>query len=142
MPLRVMALDVGQKRIGVAMSDPDALLAMPLTTIARRAGTKDVDEVLRLAAEHDVGEIVVGMPFSLSGRKGPQAERVSEFAKVLAGCTTIPISSVDERYSSVQAERSLRELGIEPSRNRARVDAAAASVILQSHLDARRFKAE
>ena len=141
MSFRVLALDVGDRRIGVALSDPTGLLAMPLTTIKRTDGPSDVGEVLRLVAEHEVGEIVVGTPVSLSGRAGPQAARVAEFTSSLSRRTDIPVRSVDERFSSVLAERLLREFGVEPSRNKARLDATAAAVILQSYLDARRADA-
>lgn len=136
--MRVMALDVGEKRIGVALSDPTGLLATPLTTIVRRGVPSDFDQVLRFAAEREVDEIIVGLPISLSGRREAQANRVAEFIAGLAERTTLPITSVDERYSSVQAERMIRETGAKPSRDRARVDAAAAAVILQSFLDSRR----
>ena len=133
-----LALDVGERRIGVAVSDPGGLLATPLTTIHRTHEAADIDEVLRLAEEHDVGEIVVGLPLELSGRTGPQAGRSLAFVRALAGRTAIPVETVDERYSTVEAERRLRDSGVEPSRDRARVDAAAAAVILQSYLDAKR----
>ena len=136
--MRVLALDVGDRRIGVALSDPTGLLATPLTTIERRGGSWDVDEVLRLASESDASEIVVGLPVSLSGRKGAQARSVAEFESALADRAAVPVTSVDERYSTVQAESLLRESGVKPSRHRARVDAAAAAVILQSYLDAKR----
>ena len=136
--MRVLALDFGERRIGVALSDPTRMLASPLTTLSRGRDGSDVAEVLRLAAENDVGEIVIGMPVSLSGRRGPQADRVTRFAEALRRATDIPVLSADERYSTVQAERSLRESGVEPSRERSRVDAAAAAVILQSYLDSKR----
>ena len=136
--MRVLALDFGERRIGVALSDPTRMLASPLTTLSRGRVDSDVAEVLRLAAENDVGEIVVGMPISLSGRRGPQAERVARFADALRRAADIPVLSADERYSTVQAERALRESGVEPSRERERVDAAAAAIVLQSYLDAKR----
>ena len=136
--MRVLALDFGERRIGVALSDPTGMLASPLTTLTRGRGGSDVEMVLRLAAENDVAEIVVGMPVSLSGRRGPQANRVARFVDALRRETGIPVLSADERYSTVQAERSLRESGVEPSRERGRVDAAAAAVILQSYLDSKR----
>ena len=114
------------------------MLASPLTTLTRGRGGSDLGEVLRLAAENDVGEIVVGMPVSLSGRRGPQANRVTRFVDALRSATDIPVLSADERYSTVQAERSLRETGVKPTRERSRVDAAAAAVILQSYLDSKR----
>ena len=136
--MRVLALDFGERRIGVALSDPSGMLASPLTTLTRGRDGSDVEMVLRLAAENDVAEIVVGMPVSLSGRRGPQAGRVARFVDALRRETGIPVLSADERYSTVQAERSLRESGVKPSRDRGRVDAAAAAVILQSYLDSKR----
>ena len=136
--MRVLALDVGEKRIGVALSDPTGMLATPLATITRRGKDPDLGEVTRLAVEHEVDEIVIGMPISLSGRMGAQAHRVSRFADDLADRTNLPIRSHDERYSSVEAERLIREAGSSPSRNKARIDAVAAAVILQSYLDSRR----
>ena len=137
--MRILALDVGEKRIGVALSDPTGLLATPLTTIERKGQDSDIDAALRLATEHEVGEIVVGLPLSMSGRRGPQAGRVDAFVRALAERTDIPLKSVDERLSSVQAERMLRESGIEPSKNKARIDSAAAAIILQSYLDSMRI---
>ena len=136
--MRVLALDVGEKRIGAALSDPSKTLASPLTTIVSDTDSERFDSVLSLAAEHDVEEIVVGLPLSLSGRRGPQAGRVSRFAERLAALTPLPVKMVDERYSSVEAERLLRQAGRKPSRDKGRVDAAAAALVLQRHLDSRR----
>jgi putative Holliday junction resolvase len=132
---RVLGLDVGERRIGVALSDPSGLLASPLMTIRRGGGQSDVDEVVHLVAQHDVDEIIVGLPLSLSGQIGAQAKRTAEFARALTEAAPVPVNTVDERYSSVQAERILRESGVQPSRDKARVDAVAAAVILQSYLD-------
>jgi putative Holliday junction resolvase len=140
--MRIMALDVGDRRIGVATSDPSETLASPLTTIARRGETKDVEEVLRLAAQHEVGEIIVGLPISLSGHIGPQAQQSTRFAKTLGERASVPVKTVDERFSTFEAKRLLRESGVEPSRNKARVDAVAAAVILQSYLDSRRARSD
>ena len=136
--MRILALDIGERRIGVALSDPSGLLATPLTTIHRRHHTADVDEVLRLVDEHDAERVVVGLPLELSGRRGTQAGRVSAFVRAMAERTQVPVETVDERYSTVQAQRQLRESGVRPSRDRARVDAAAAAIILQSYLDSQR----
>ena len=136
--MRILALDIGERRIGVALSDPSGLLATPLTTIHRRHHTADVDEVLRLVDEHDAERVVVGLPLELSGRRGTQAGRVSAFVRAMAERTQVPVETVDERYSTVQAQRQLRESGVKPSRDRARVDAAAAAIILQSYLDSQR----
>ena len=136
--MTVLALDVGEKRIGVALSDPTDLLAMPLTVIERDSTRSGVDEVLRLAADHDAVEIVVGLPLSLSGRVGPQAARVKRFAEQLSARGAITVKQQDERFSSIQAERLLRDSGVTPSRDKPRVDMAAATVILQSYLDSKR----
>ena len=137
--MRVLALDVGEKRIGVALGDPTGLIASPLVTIDRVGDPDDVEAVLDLAAEHGVEEIVVGIPISLSGREGPQAKRVARFKRSLAARATVPVTPLDERYSTVQAEKLMREAGMQPSRERDRVDAAAAAVVLQSYLDSRRL---
>ena len=136
--MRLLALDVGDRRIGVAISDSIGILASPLTTIRRRSEERDVRAVLDLVSEHGVGGIVVGMPFSLSGGKGPQAVAVERFRDALAARAAVPVAEQDERYSTVEAERLLRETGAEPSKDRARVDAAAAAVVLQAYLDAAR----
>ena len=136
--LIALALDVGERRIGLALSDPSGLLATPLTTIHRTQEAADIDEVLRLAEKHDVENIVVGLPLELSGRRGPQAGRVLAFTRALIDRTAVPVVTVDERYSTVEAERRLRDSGVKPSKDRARVDAAAAAVILESYLDAQR----
>ena len=134
----VLALDVGEKRIGVAVSDPSGLLATPLTTIHRRQEAADIDEVVRLATESEAERIVVGLPLELSGRRGRQAGRVAAFVRSLADRATVPVETSDERYSTVEAERRLRESGVQPSRDKARIDAAAAVIILQSYLDSSR----
>jgi putative Holliday junction resolvase len=138
--LRILALDFGEKRIGVALSDPTGLLASPITTIAVGEDESGLEGILSIAAENEVGEIVVGMPFSLSGRKGPQARLVRDFIGLLSEQTDIPITPVDERLSSVEAERRMRESGGEPWKNKARVDSVAAAIILQSYLDSRKLR--
>lgn len=135
---RILALDVGERRIGVAVSDPTGLLATPLKAIDRTRSPSAVSEVIRLVEEYDACEIVVGLPISLSGRAGTQAQRANRFVDALADQTSVPVILRDERYTSVQAERLLREAGRQPSRDKGRVDSAAAALILQSHLDSRR----
>ncbi len=136
--MRILALDVGDKRIGVAMSDPLRLLASPLTTIER--GTPDVDAaieaVLAIAEQHAAAEILVGIPYLMSGRVGAQARISIDFADALTRRTAIPVTQVDERLSSVQAERLLAQSGASMPRARGRIDSAAAAVILQAYLDA------
>lgn len=136
--MRMLALDVGDRRIGVAMCDPDGILASPLTTIERQADDKSLDDILRIAEENDIAEIVVGIPYFMSGRVGPQTRITMDYVDLLAKRTDLPIRRVDERLSSVQAERMLRQSGIQPSRNKGKIDAVAAAILLQSYLDSRK----
>ena len=134
-----MALDVGDRRVGIALSDPTGTLATPFGAVER--GASDVDEILRLAEREGAVEIVVGMPFTLAGARGAQAAKTTAFVRELRDVAKIPVSTVDERLSTAQAKRLLRETPAVRRRNRrpdrARVDASAAAVILQGYLDAR-----
>lgn len=134
---RRLGVDPGDARIGVAVSDPDGMLATPVETVAR--GDGDLDRLAALVAEHDCVLAYVGLPRSLSGREGPAAGRVREFAAVLATrIAPVPVRLQDERLSTVTAEAVLRERGRKRGRRRAVVDQAAAVVILQSALDTER----
>lgn len=137
--MRVMALDIGDRRIGVALSDPLGMLASPLTTIERATPDTEsaIDAVLALAEQHEAAEILVGIPYLMSGRIGAQARITLDFAATLAERVSIPITQADERLSSVQADRMLAQSGGAATRDRGRTDAAAAAVILQAYLDAR-----
>ena len=137
--MRILALDFGERRIGVAISDPTGMLASPLTTVERATPDTDaaIDAVLTLAAEHDAAEILVGIPYLMSGRIGAQARITLDFADVLEERAHIPVTHIDERLSSVQAERMLAQSGGASGRDRGRTDAAAAAVILQAYLDAK-----
>ncbi len=137
--MRILALDFGERRIGVAISDPTATLASPLTTIERRTPHADtaIDAILTLANEYAAAEILVGIPYLMSGRIGAQTRATLYFAEILANRATMPIIHIDERLSSVQAERMLAQAGAPASRHRGRTDSAAAAIILQAYLDAR-----
>jgi putative Holliday junction resolvase len=136
---RRLGVDVGSVRVGVALSDPSAFLATPLVTLARdEKGGKDLAELLRLAAEHEVVEIVVGLPRTLAGRHGPAAVAAEGYAATLAEqVAPIPVRLTDERLTTVTASRVLAERGVRGKKQRAVVDQAAAVEILQSWLDAR-----
>lgn len=143
--MRILALDVGDRRIGVALSDPLGMLASPLTTI-ERGGAADIDAAVNaiaaVAERHSASEIVVGIPYLMSGRIGAQARITLEFAAALDACTPMPITQVDERLSSAQAKRMLTQSNGASARagldsDKRRVDAAAAAVMLQAYLDAR-----
>ena len=131
---RVMALDIGERRIGVAVSDPSGTLARPHAVIQRRSKVMDFAAVARLVAELEVERVVVGLPLSLNGEIGPQARRVTRYAQALAQALEVPVELYDERYSTVTADALLAETG---RKRRVPIDAAAAAVILQDYLESR-----
>lgn len=132
-----LGVDVGDARIGVAASDPSGVLATPVETVA--AGDGALARLVALAREHDAVEVVVGLPRSLSGGLGPAARKVRAYAEDLSGAVApIPVRLVDERLSTVTADRALRGQGKRGKGKRAVIDQAAAVVILQSALDTER----
>lgn len=140
---RRLGVDVGSVRVGVALSDPDGILATPVETVARVAGssgpdTPDVRRVLALAAEHEVVEVVVGLPQTLRAEHGKAAQLASVYARHLrAGLGGVPVRLADERLTTVTAVRTLAESGVRGRKQRAVVDQAAAVAILQAWLEAR-----
>ena len=139
--MRILGLDLGSKRIGVALSDPEATIASPLTTLERKGGDRDLRAVGELVREHEVGEIVVGLPLHMDGRRGPEAEAALRFADQLASAIEIPIGTLDERWTTVEAERALRESGRHGRKRRAVVDSVAASILLRTWLERRHARA-
>ena len=135
--MRTLALDVGDKRIGIAVSDPLSILATPLTTIERTLDNSAIDSILEIAAEQEAGEIVVGLPVSLRGGYSQQTKSVAAFTRKLEARSTVPVKTSDERYSTREAERLLSQSKPRRARSRGEIDAAAAAVILQSYLDTR-----
>jgi len=142
---RRIGVDVGKVRVGVAICDPDGILASPLTTLARDLKAKadqlpsDVAALADLVREHEVVEVIVGLPVNLAGVRGPAAEHVEEYARILGpAIAPVPLRLVDERMSTVVATRRLSERGVRGKRQRAVVDQAAAVEILQGWLDAQR----
>jgi putative holliday junction resolvase len=132
-----VAVDVGDVRLGVAVCDPDGVLAVPLETVRRGPG--DLERLAAIVATHDPIEVVVGLPTSLSGREGAAAAKVRESAhEIGARVAPVPVRLVDERMTTVTAERVLRDRGKKGARRRAVVDQAAAVVILQHALDSER----
>jgi len=139
---RVLGVDVGTVRVGVAMSDPSGTLASPLETLQRAKDESDLDRLAALVVEHEVTEVVVGEPRHLSGASGASAQDAENYAQALAGRTgDVPVLLVDERLSTVTAASSLRASGRNSREQRSVIDQAAAVVILQSYLDARRSRA-
>jgi putative holliday junction resolvase len=137
---RVMALDVGGRRIGVALSDTTRVLASPLTTLRAEPRERVLNEIAALVQRHEVVEVVVGLPLSLSGAIGPQAHLVQLFAERLKDVLTTPIHLFDERLTTVAAERMMLDLGMKPEQRKARIDEVAASIILQDFLDSKRVR--
>ncbi|MDX2084279.1 MAG: Holliday junction resolvase RuvX [Candidatus Melainabacteria bacterium] len=136
LPGRVLAIDYGLKRIGLALSDPAQLLARGLETLSVTAKTDVLDQLCQLARQHAVTAVVLGLPRHMDGREGDLAEVVYELGDLLAEMLEIPVAYMDERLTSVMAERTLREKGVQPSRQKHLVDQEAARQILQDYLDA------
>lgn len=134
--MRSLGLDIGDKRIGVALSDPNGILASPLTVISRRGEDEDIEAIRDLVSRHRVGLVIVGLPRSLNGSLGHQAEKVKAFAQRLAERISVPLEYCDERLTTVFAERLAAGRG--KPRSRLGRDAEAAALILQDYLDGRR----
>ena len=122
----------------MAVSDPMGILASPRGYFERRGMAADIEAVARKACEFEAEAVLVGMPFTLKGRKGIQARQMEEFCRRLEEDGGVRVSTWDERFSTFEAESRLRAAGRKPSREKGRSDAAAAAVILQSYLDSRR----
>ncbi len=131
-----LGLDLGEKRIGVAISDESAVLARPLLTLQRASKKEDFTRLAALCAEHQINRIVIGLPKTLRGEEGPQARRVRHYAAELQATLNLPIEFWDERFSSIDAQERLRQAGRKP-RAKGDIDSAAAAIILQERLDAR-----
>jgi len=134
---RVLALDVGSKRIGVAVSDPLGITAQGLETIQRQNKRKDWEALGAVMKQYEIGEIVVGLPLRLSGAEGTQAEKMRRFADELHARFALPVHLWDERWTSTEANRLLRETNLSIEKRGKAVDRMAAVLILQSWLEAR-----
>jgi len=130
---RILGIDHGDVRIGIAMSDETAFLASPLTTV--RNGKGAVDEIVALIEEHGVEKIIIGLPLNMDGSAGPAVEKVRKFAVKLSKKTSVPIVESDERLTTVTAHHNLREAGLDGRQRKGVVDMAAAQIILQDWLD-------
>ena len=132
---RVIGLDIGEKRIGVALSDPLWIMASALTVIERKTDDAAIKQIIDLACENEVERIVVGLPRSLDGSLGTQAQRVQSFVESLKRQTQLPIDTWDERLSTVAAERMMIEAGTKRDKRKKHRDSLAAAFILQGYLD-------
>jgi putative pre-16S rRNA nuclease len=136
---RILGVDLGSRRIGLALSDPSGTLASPLEVIARRGDVgRDHAAILRAAAEHEADVIVVGLPRSLSGRKGPAERAARDEIEALRAAAPehVTVDAYDERFTTVIAERGLVEAGVRRRDRKQVVDKVAAAVMLQSYLEA------
>ncbi len=145
--MRLLSLDVGGRRVGVAVSDDTGLIASPLTTIRRTSKAADFDKIARLVQEQRAGALVIGLPLNRDGSAGPQAQRVERYAAALAESLRaqglgLPVIFWDEHLSTQRADEAMIVAGRKARDRRDRIDAAAAAVILQDYLDEQRQSAE
>jgi putative Holliday junction resolvase len=133
--MTILGLDVGNRSIGVAVSDELGYTAQGLKTIKRTSLNQDIAELKKIIEAYSVGQIVVGLPKNLNGSLGPQAQKVSAFAERLKQEAGLSIATWDERFSSQQAERTLKDAGLKWRKRRLAVDRLAAVLILQGYLD-------
>jgi len=131
---RVLALDLGERRIGLAVSDPERSLAFPAGHLERLGGKRDFEALDALVQEREISHIVVGLPLHLDGGHGDAARSAREFAAALARITSVSVDLLDERWTTREAQRSLRESSRKRRRVKGEVDAVAATLLLQSWL--------
>jgi putative Holliday junction resolvase len=136
--MRVLALDLGSKRIGVAVSDRSGTIASPLTVLARSGRVEhDHRRILALVEDEEAERVVVGLPLSLDGSMGPAARAAQAEAEVLAGVLAVPVETIDERFTTVSADRVLQSADVRGADRRRSIDKVAAAVMLQAWLDRR-----
>jgi putative Holliday junction resolvase len=135
--MRVMALDVGDKTIGVAISDALLLTAQFRPTIRRKDLKSDIEMLQKLVVENEVHEIIVGQPLHMNGKESPQSQKIARFAEQLRQALGLPIVFWDERLTSFEAEQHLQQMGLNWRQRREQVDKIAAMIILQNYLDSR-----
>jgi len=130
-----VGLDIGDKRIGVALSDPDGILASPFTIIHCSDETADIEAIVNIVRQNQVKQLIVGLPRSMNGSLGMQAEKVEAFTRKLCKHTEVPVEFRDERLSTVSARRLMQANTSKKKRQKAQDDAIAAAIILQGYLD-------
>ncbi len=138
---RALGLDVGDRTIGTALSDERGLVALPGRTVERQPEgyRRDVAAVRSLVEANEVDVVVVGLPLSMNGTVGPQAEKVMDFAEKLRAGLEVPVELIDERFTTSQANRAMRDADVSRKRRSQAVDSMAAALILQSYLDGRAY---
>lgn len=136
--MRTLAVDPGAKRVGIAVSDPTGTIAQALTTIEAAPAESLAKRLADIASEQGAGRVVVGMPRRMDGSYGPEAKAARNLADGIRKASGLPVELVDERLTTVAAERSLIEGGMRRAKRRQSVDRVAATILLQSHLDRKR----
>ncbi len=139
---RILGLDLGTRRIGVALSDPTRTVAVPLATVPHASSRRDLDRVAELCSAHAVARIVVGWPRNMDGSIGVAARRAEKFAQILRRALDVPVDLWDERLSTAAAERALLQANLRRDRRRDLRDRVAAAVILQAYLDAQAARSD
>ena len=135
--MKTLGLDLGEKRIGVAVSDESGRIALPTATLSGdQPACEIIADILNLADQHEARKIVIGMPTSLSGEAGPAAQKVAQFARALAAETSLQVITWDERLTTALAEKTMVAADVKRGQRRQKIDKVAATLILQSYLDA------
>lgn len=133
--MRILAVDPGTRRVGLALSDPTATIASPLVTVEAEPAASLAERVARIAKEHEAERVVVGLPRNMDGTRGPAAIAAEALAAQLRDASRLPVETFDERLTSVAAERSMIAAGIRRDQRRRTVDQVAATLLLQAFLD-------
>jgi len=136
--VRVLAVDPGSKRVGLAISDPTGTIAQPLGTVDAAPGATLASRLADVARQNEATRIIVGLPRRMDGSEGPEAKAARQLADYLRKASGVPVELVDERLTTVAAERSLIAGGMRRAKRRVTVDRVAAAMLLQSHLDSKR----
>jgi putative Holliday junction resolvase len=136
--VRILAVDPGSKRVGLALSDPTATIAQALTTIPAQPAETLASRIANLARSHEATRLVVGLPLRMNGSRGPEAIAAQKLAAELRSASGLPVELMDERLTTVAAERALIAGGERRESRRVKVDQVAAALMLQAHLDRRR----
>lgn len=135
--MRIAALDYGKARVGLAISDELGMLAHPRPSLDAKDQKKLLSEIVRIAKEEEIQGFLIGLPLDMRGEEGDSARKARGFARAVAEATGLPVELIDERLTTVEAARRLREGGTDAKRGKTRIDGAAAAVLLQAWLDAR-----
>ncbi len=133
--MRVLAIDHGSKRVGLALSDPTGTIALPLEYVPAQPAANLLSRLQAIVSEREVAEVLVGIPRNMNGTYGPAAVKAREFVECLKGAFAVRVTTWDERLTTVQANRALIETGMRREKRRERVDQTAAAILLQSYLD-------